>query len=144
MLDLSIPQHTQPMIKGFETQVRSSVLASDEGQGRCHQVMTLGLDFEGHCPRTVMKARLAEAGHASPEVLREHFALPTVPLLCKVMEESRDRLKVSAASDQAVFYQALMLGLCNAQRFDPARPVIWTEQSLTRAVVLYNPAGFYQ
>ena len=154
------PHHCQPMIKGFNTQVRSSLLASDEGNGRCHEVMTLGLDFGGGCPRALIKERLVASGHQSPESLRHQFVLPTVPLLCKVLEEDRDRdangvakefahrvshrLKVATAPNEAVLYQAVMLGLCNSERFDPTRPVIWTEQSLTRAVTLYNPAGFYQ
>jgi len=141
---LNLPLDAQPMIRGFRTQIRSSVLASDEGNGRCHQVMALGLDFGGACPRQTIKNRLNQSGHPSAESLRAVFAIPDAPLLAKVVDEDPGRLRVATAPDAAVLYQALMLGLCNAERFDPNRPVIWTEQSLSRSVVLYNPAGFYQ
>jgi hypothetical protein len=36
-----------------------------------------------------------------------------------------------------------MLGLCTAHIFDPERPVLWTLNSVTRAVELFDPAGFY-
>jgi hypothetical protein len=39
--------------------------------------------------------------------------------------------------------RALLLGLCTAYQYDPARPVLWTRASLTRRVELYEPAGFY-
>ncbi len=37
-----------------------------------------------------------------------------------------------------------MLGLCTAQLFDPARPIIWTRSSLSRVVDLFDLQGFYQ
>ena len=43
----------------------------------------------------------------------------------------------------SVLEQALLLGLCTAYQYDPARPVLWTRASLTRRVELYEPAGFY-
>ena len=48
-----------------------------------------------------------------------------------------------APSVRDVLEQALMLGLCTAQIFDADRPVLWTETSLTRAVELFDPVGFY-
>ena len=38
---------------------------------------------------------------------------------------------------------ALLLGLCSAWQYDPARPVIWTRASLDRSVELYAPGRFY-
>ena len=40
-------------------------------------------------------------------------------------------------------YRIVSIGLCTDQLFDPQRPVIWTETSLTRALDLYDPRGFY-
>ena len=44
---------------------------------------------------------------------------------------------------EIVLRHALILGLSTAHLFDPGRPVIWTETSLTRRLELYNPLGFY-
>ena len=46
-------------------------------------------------------------------------------------------------ADDSILEQALLLGLCTAFQYDPARPVLWTRASLTRRVELYEPAGFY-
>ena len=45
--------------------------------------------------------------------------------------------------EREILEQALLLGLCTAQLFDPARPVLWTQASLTRGLELFDPAGFY-
>lgn len=42
-----------------------------------------------------------------------------------------------------VLVEALILGLCTAQMYDPARPVIWTNSSLTRRLDLFSLGGFY-
>ena len=52
-------------------------------------------------------------------------------------------MRVSRAPDDEVLRHALLLGLCTAFQFDPARPVLWTRASLTRRVELFEPAGFY-
>ena len=36
-----------------------------------------------------------------------------------------------------------MRGLCTAQLYDPARPVLWTQAALKRRLELFDPAGFY-
>jgi hypothetical protein len=35
------------------------------------------------------------------------------------------------------------LGLCTRHLFDPSRPVLWTRSSVTRALELFDPVGFY-
>jgi hypothetical protein len=52
-------------------------------------------------------------------------------------------IPVEGASDDAVLEQALLLGLCTAFQYDPARPVLWTRASLTRCVEMHDAAGFY-
>jgi hypothetical protein len=42
-----------------------------------------------------------------------------------------------------ILWHALMLGLCTAQIYDPARPVLWTQAALKRRLELFDPAGFY-
>jgi hypothetical protein len=42
-----------------------------------------------------------------------------------------------------VLRQAFLLGLCTSVRFDPARPVLWTQASLTRRLELFDVTEFY-
>jgi hypothetical protein len=71
------------------------------------------------------------------------FSLPETRLICTPQWEPAARIAVTESSHRAVLEQALMLGLCTAQLFDPARPVMWTFASLTRTLELFDPAGFY-
>lgn len=53
-------------------------------------------------------------------------------------------LDVTRAEPWAVLHQALCLGLCSTHRYDPGRPVIWTNGGLSRRVVCFSVGGFYQ
>jgi hypothetical protein len=83
------------------------------------------------------------AGPASPEALRGLFAVPAGRLLAVEQSAPAVRLDVRTAARRDVLEQALLLGLCTNHLFDPARPVLWTTRSLTRALELCDPAGFY-
>jgi hypothetical protein len=75
------------------------------------------------------------------EILRKSIEIPDKRYICRPYLHPECRLDAAPAE---VFRNALILGLCTAQMFDPERPVIWTRASLTRVVELFDPAGFYQ
>lgn len=136
--------------------LRETFEASVFGEGDEHTeavfqpVLRLGLNFGDHSPRAWMLARLKDHGLASPEDLRSAFDLPTVPLMVRPWHLSGDdqqpseALDVTSADPWAVFRQAVCLGLCSAHRYDPSRPVIWTNGSLSRGLLCYSVGGFYQ
>ena len=123
--------------------VSSSLLGNDDGVINCPSVIRLGLDFEGADPADSVEAILLEEGFWVPECLRDKFVLPPGRLICRPAPASAERLSIHSDDIEDVLCQALMLGLCTAQIFDPQRPVLWTETSLTRAVELFDPTGFY-
>ena len=86
---------------------------------------------------------LARIGLDDAENLRERFAPPATPLIARVVPHARFGAQVGRSSDETILQQALLLGLCTAYQYDPARPVLWTRASLTRRVELYEPARFY-
>jgi hypothetical protein len=59
------------------------------------------------------------------------------------LTETERRISVADRNRRRVLKQALMLGLCTAHVYDPARPVLWTAASLSRGLDLFEPQGFY-
>ena len=137
-----------PARRRFKQIINSSILGKNDGFVRCPRIISLGLIFTvGEDPVTVITDILKQEGFFSPEELREKFSLPEGRLLCRPVEASLRHggcLVVKTADRNKVLEQALMLGLCTNQLFNPARPVLWTETSLTRVVELFDPAGFYK
>ena len=124
--------------------ISSSILGKDDGFVRCPRIIRLGLLFnEAEDPVMVLASILAGEGYGGPEALRDEFSLPEERLICRPRAMCQDRLAVRDAPRRRILEQALMLGLCTDQVFDPARPVLWTRTSLTRAVELFDPRGFY-
>jgi hypothetical protein len=121
----------------------SSLLGSDDGIIRCAFRIRLGLKFEDTHPVDCLEAILKAEGLRDPEELRNRYDLPQVKLICGPVPDTAERLPVFGSQSCDVLEQALMLGLCTAQVFDPGRPVLWTETSLTRSVELFDPRGFY-
>ena len=133
-----------PASRKLTQTISSSILGKDDGFVRCPRIIRLGLLFdEGEDPVTVLVRILAEEGYGGPEALRGEFSLPESRLICRPMAMCKDRLVVRNAPRGRILEQALMLGLCTDQIFDPARPVLWTTTSLTRAVELFDHRGFY-
>jgi len=132
-----------PMSRTRTEHIRLTLLGRDTGDIDCPLVLRLGLDFGEEPPRAVMNTLLEQAGLLTPEDLRGRIELPPAPLLCRPLPKSIPRLEVATAEPAEVLRQALLLGLCTAQRFDPDRPVLWTAASLGRALELYDPRGFY-
>ena len=94
-------------------------------------------------PVEYLETILKDEGLRDPEELRKKYILPPGKLICGPWTNAEGSLFVYEASNYDVLEQALMLGLCTAQMYDPGRPVLWTETSLTRAVELFDPGSFY-
>ena len=123
--------------------ISSTLLGKDYGYIKCPRRIILGLEFEDTHPVDLLESILVAEGLRDPDELRPKYALPQERLICQALPESAKRLSAVNGPRSDVLEQALMLGLCTAQLFDPKRPVLWTETSLTRAVELFDPAGFY-
>lgn len=135
-----------PMSRTRSERIRSTILGNEEGPIRCPRVLRAGLRFrKGADPVHVIYRVLERAGFNSPEDLREAFDLPATPLICQPLPDDAPRLDVfiSSSEPMPILEQALLLGLSTAYCFDPARPVLWTQASLTRGIVIFDPAGFY-
>ena len=124
--------------------ISSSVLGQDDGSIRCPKIIRLGLSFKSRSdPLSVLGKILAAQGYAGPEELRDEFVIPVGRLICRPCKDESIRIDVATSDSKLVLEQALLLGLCTAQLFDPSRPVLWTGTSVTRALELFDPAGFY-
>jgi hypothetical protein len=133
-----------PMSRSRTERISSTLLGRDDGMIRCPRVIRLGLAFpDGADPVELITDIVAEEGYGSPEDLREEFHIPEFPLICRPLVADGVRMNVVGESRRQVIEQALLLGLCSATLFDPARPVLWTQASLTRGLELFDPAGFY-
>jgi hypothetical protein len=131
-----------PPSRSRRERIKSSLLGNDDGQIRCPRIIRIGFFLSsGDNPMESLETLLAEEGYGSPEDLRSDITIPDRPYIC------RPALPPGPCPFSAprveVLRQALMLGLCTAQVFDPARPVIWTKGSLSRVVELFDPEGFY-
>ena len=123
--------------------IKSSLLGQDDGFVRCPLTIKIGLTFEDTHPVACMESILAAAGFRSYEDLRRAIAVPETRLICRLQTAPVKRLPVASSSPFEVLEQALWLGLCTPQLFDPERPVMWTEASLMRGLELFDPTGFY-
>jgi hypothetical protein len=132
-----------PMSRRRTERVLASLLRDDFVPLQLPRVIRAGLHFGGREPLDAVLESLARSGLDDAELLRARHAAPATPLLVRVVPDARWGVQVARASDDAVLEQALLLGLCTAYQYDPARPVLWTRASLTRRVELYEPAGFY-
>ncbi len=123
--------------------ITSTLLGQDDGYVRCPRTIRIGLTFEDTHPVACVESILAAAGFRSYEDLRQVIALPETRLICRLQQGPVKRLTVAGSSHLEVLEQALWLGLCTPQLFDPERPVMWTETSLMRALELFDPTGYY-
>jgi hypothetical protein len=132
-----------PMSRRRTERVLASLLRDDSVPLQLPRVIRAGLHFGAREPLDAVLEALARTGLDDAELLRQRYPAPATSLLVRVVPDARWGVQVARASDDAVLEQALLLGLCTAYQFDPARPVLWTRASLTRRVELYEPAGFY-
>ena len=120
----------------------STLLGRDDGAVSCPRVLRVALDFGRRHPLTWVRAVLKSCGFADEYTARAALALPTTPYLCRPDPAARPT-PVDTLTPEDALYQALLLGLCTAWRYDPARPVLWTHASLTRHLELFDGGGFY-
>ena len=131
-----------PASRTREEIIRSSVLGKDDAVIRCPRVIRVALDFEGRPAVPEVERLLAGQSYSSPEELRACCKIPEMRLICRA-DDYPEPLRVASASPEDVLEAALMLGLCTQVLYDPARPVLWTEASLSRQLELIDPEGFY-
>jgi hypothetical protein len=132
-----------PMTRTREERIHSTLLGRDDGRIRCGHRLRLGLDFRDTHPVACMENLLLAAGFRDPEELRGCFELPAETLIAHGQDQPPRLISINRCKPATALQQALLLGLCTDQLFDPRRPVLWTEVSLTRALDLFDPRGFY-
>jgi hypothetical protein len=124
--------------------LKGSFLGNEEGLIRCPLVLQLGLDFEGVTSKVAFITGLLQlVGLTHPQELVGRFQFPATRLLARPTEGKMEYLSVLDSPVEEVLEQALLLGLCTAFLFDPYRPVLWTETSLSRRLDLFQTEGFY-
>ena len=107
-------------------------------------VLRAGLKFvDGDDPVDRVLTALARCGLDDAERLRDRFTIPDRPMIARLVPDAQWGVVATFAREEVVLREALLLGLCTAWQYDPARPVIWTRASLTRHVELHDPEGFY-
>jgi hypothetical protein len=131
-----------PRLHYRKERITSSLLGKDDGEIRCPRIIRIGFDLKsGEDPLERLNRLLLEEGYDRPEDLLKDIWIPDRRYVCR--PSTVPLCTLDAAPDE-VFRHALMLGLCTAHLFDPARPVIWTRSSLSRVLDLFDPQGFYQ
>jgi hypothetical protein len=106
---------------------------------------TIGLIFgEKQSPVDLIEDLLLRSGFNSPEELRTIVELPIGFLACRTAEdEAGDFVNTATAQPAEILRQALLLGLCGPDFFNPKRSVIWTRSRLVRRVELFETGDFY-
>ena len=132
-----------PMSRTRKERIRSTLLGNDDGLVRCPRIVRVGIEFPNADPVEVLTGILNGEGYASPEDLRGELEIPDHALIARPYTERTGVVDARYDARRDVLWNALVLGLCTAQVYDPSRPVLWTQASLTRRLELFDPAGFY-
>ena len=122
--------------------LKHNLLGDAAGPIRCPRVHRLGLAFGDASPLAVAETWLEALGFANEEVARAAFDLPDQAMICQPDPEPQP-LTVAELHPRDGMRIALMLGLCSQHLYAPERPVLWTTRSLSRHLLLFEPAGFY-
>ena len=130
-----------PPARWRKERIRSSLLGKNDGEIRCPRIIRLGFYLPGDDLLDYLNELIAAEGYSRSEDLRHDIAIPDKPYICRPTKEPGPC--AMSAPCKEIMRHALMLGLCTAQLYDPSRPVIWTKNSLTRVVDLFDPEGFY-
>lgn len=107
---------------------------------------TVGIWFEkGVSPRVFIEKLLRKEGFTSPEDLRRILKIPSTTLVCQNNNDiAQPFINVRMTDDPTtVLRQALILGLCGPDHYDPNMLVIWTDNRLWRQLDLFVPGRFY-
>lgn len=122
--------------------IHLTVLGREEGAIRCPRVERVGIDFGRRHPLVCVRQWLKKAGFADETGARAALPLPSAPCICRVDPAPRP-VAAGTLSPTEGLYHALVLGLCTPFLYNPERPILWTEASLTRQLLLYDGGGFY-
>ena len=127
------------------TRIRVTILGNPSITVSWPQRERVGLIFKkGKSPLAFVESLLKKEGFRSPEELRQHFEIPAGLLTCRnIADDSGGLVDAVRADARTVLRQALILGLCGANFYDPNRAVIWTNNSLSRKLDLFEPGRFY-
>lgn len=123
-------------------QLSSTVLGDNPGPIRCRRVLRVGIEFGRQSPILCAQRWLRAAGIADEEEARSVLSLPPGPCICRIDPALRPEAAATLTALEGLRL-AVVLGLCTPYLYQPQRPVLWTEASLTRRLVLYDGAGFY-
>ena len=133
-----------PRSRTRTVRVTSSVLTGDLPVHWRH-VLMVGIPRQGKEDLVARAYRaLEDQGFRDPEEAAHAFPrLPRRPLHCRPIElnSGRHRGKGPRAPRRFLF-EALVLGRCSENFYDPCKPVIWTNNRLQRDLVLYAPGRF--
>jgi hypothetical protein len=117
-------------------------LGDDNGPIRCPRVLRVGIDFGRRQPLKCARDWLKAAGFADEQEARAMLALPSAPCICQIDPAPRSPVAATLTPLEGLTL-AFVLGLCTPYLYDPQRPVLWTEASLLRKLLLYDGGGFY-
>ena len=136
--------HRPPTFKNCN--IRVSVFGNETMKIRWPRTERVGLVFDGRrSPINLIEDLLEQSGFRSPEELRPVFAIPPRPLTCRLLEPAATEglVDTRTGAPEEILRQALILGLCGPDIYDPDRPVIWTRSRLTRKADLFEVGDFY-
>jgi hypothetical protein len=121
--------------------ISSTVLGDNPGPIRCSRVLLVGIDFGRRSPLACARRWLRAAGFDDEEEARSALSLPPGPCICR--PDRSPRPAAATLTPLEGLGMALVLGLCTPYLYQPQRPVLWTEASLVRRLLLYDGGGFY-
>lgn len=132
-----------PMSRTRKEVIYSTLLGNDERPIRCPRIVRLGIGYPDGDPVELVTQLLHDQGFSQPHDLLGEFDVPRQRLVARPHTANHGTVDISYDAPRDVLWHALMLGLCTAQLYDPARPVLWTQAALVRRLELFDPAGFY-
>lgn len=133
------------MSRRHREHLTSSLLGPRDQFVKIPLILRVGIWFGvGESPRRFMEDLLADTGHDNPDDLRDLFDFPPKRLMARPAPDHFSPKDVRLEKPEVILREALILGLATSSIYDPLRPVIWTEASLSRRLELYDPGSFYQ
>lgn len=129
-----------PMSRSRSQAIVSSLLQGDQASFHC--CARLGVDFGKRDPQRAVRLAMRAARVRDPEALRQRYAVPAEPWLCREVPGLAVP-RVQELTQEQLLEQALLLGLCTPWVLDPRRPVLLTHAALTRRLEVYAFRGFY-
>ncbi len=134
-----------PSSRTRREKIESSLLGNVSKRSVFPHRTRVGLVFQpGVSPFELVNQLLLRCGYRYPEELRAELVLPQTLMAVYPIDDDRvPFLDAQTGSSQAVLTQAILLGLCGATFYDPARPIIWTDHRLSRKLDLFAVGDFY-